>query len=99
MSRGSGDNGDVESSGGFCSECLAKAEYVGVEADVFVSEYLVSFDLRPGPVGELTYDCPRCVARWIVDHPNRHDPYRADVPRLRRMPLPPDVPPIGAVFW
>ena len=94
-----GENGGVESPGGFCPQCLANAEYVGAEADAFALECLVSFDLRPGPVGELGYDCPRCGARWVIDHPNRHAPYRADVPRLRRLPLPPDAPPVGAVFW
>ena len=89
----------MESSGGYCHQCLANAEYVGPEAEVFILECLMSFDLRPGPVGELDFVCPRCMIPWVMDHPNRHDPYRADVPRLHRTPLPPGAPPVGAVFW
>lgn len=89
----------MESMGDFCTRCLAEAEYVGAEADAYAAAHLVIFDLRPGPDSELVYDCPRCPARWVLDHPHRHDAYRADASRLRRMPLPPNAPPVGATFW
>jgi hypothetical protein len=83
-----------------CPSCEAAGEYTGEEAKAFAAARLVTFDYRPSSDGALSYYCAECGASWALDFPNaQRGPFLPNTPRLRRLPIPPGSPPMGASFW